>query len=162
MAATWTVDMVLIVRGLINDLVVPYAYTDERLEELICIGAVLTMQEVDFAYSYTVDLAATTITPDPSAQGDADFEALVSLRTACMISQGEHRDAAKKAISVKDGPAFVDTKDRAKHLGDLAEDACVAYTRAVASYRMGDGSVGRAIVGPYAAGNSPDTGRRFG
>ena len=117
--------------------------------------------EVDFAYSYTIDLSANTIVPDPSAIGDADFEALVSLRTACMISQGEHRDAAKTAISVKDGPAFVDTKDRAKHLGDLAEDACTAYARAKMNYQMGDGSLGRAIVGPYAAGNSPDTGRRF-
>jgi len=159
--AAWTTDMVLIVRGLITDLVVPYTYTDERLQELICIGAVLTMQEVDFVRSYTVDLSATTIVIDPSIAGDADFEALVSLRTACLISQGEHRNAAKTAFSVKDGPAFVDTKDRAKHLGDLADDACTAYTRAKANYQMGDGSLGRAIVGPYAAGNSPDTGRRF-
>ncbi len=155
--------MVLIVRGLINDLVpATETYSDARLQELICIGAVLTMQEVDFVRAYTVDLSASTITPDPSVLNDADFEALVSLRTACMISQGEHRNAAKTAISVKDGPAFVDTKDRAKHLGDLAEGACTAYSRAKINFQIGDGSLGRAIVGPYAAGNSPDTGRRFG
>jgi len=158
----WTTDMVLIVRGLINDLVTPYTYTDERLQELICIGAVLTMQEVDFDTAYVVDLSASTITPDPSVAGDDDFEALVSLKTACIISRGEQRDAAKKAVSVKDGPAFIDTKDRAKQLGGLAEDACKAYDRARMSYQMGDGSVGKAIVGPYNSGNSADTGRRFG
>jgi len=154
--------MVKIVRGLINDLVTPYTYSDARLQELICVGAVLCMQEVDFGTAYTVDLSADTISPDPSVAGDDDFEALVSLKTACMISQGEHRDAAKKALSVKDGPAFVDTKDRAKHLGDLAEDACDAYSKAKTNYKIGDGSLGRAIVGPFTTGHSAETGRRFG
>jgi len=156
----WTTDMVIVVRGLINDLVETYTYSDARLQELICIGAVLTIQEVDFDTSYTIDLDNSTITPDPSS--DDDFVALVSLKTACMISQGEHRDAAKKAISVKDGPAYVDTKDRAKHLGDIAEDACQAYSKAKLNYQIGDGSLGRAIVGPFTTGNSPDIGRRFG
>jgi len=152
--------MIPIVRGMIFDMTAPYTYADARLEELLAVSAVLVIQEVDFSMSYTVDLSAVTISPDPS--NDDDFVALVCLKTACMISHGEHRDAAKQAISVKDGPAFVDTKDRAKHLGDLAEDACQAYARAKLNYQIGDGSVGRAIVGPYAAGNSPDTGRRFG
>jgi len=149
--------MVPIVRGLIFDLVQPYSYSDTRLEELIAISAVLVIQEVSFDTSYTVDINAVSIAPDPAA--DDDFVALVSLRTACLISQGEHRDAAKKAISVKDGPAFVDTKDRAKHLGGLAENACVAYSRSKLNYQVGDGSLGRSIVGPYNSGNSPDTGR---
>jgi hypothetical protein len=157
----WTTDMVMIVRGLINDMVSPYSYSDERLEQLICVGAVLTMQDVDFDTSYTVDLSAFTITPDPSVADDADFEALVSLKTACIIAMGEHKDAAKTAISVKDGPAFVDTKERAKHLEAIADDACSAYEKAKINYQIGDGSLGRAIVGPYNAGQSAETGRGF-
>ena len=158
---SWKDTMVPIVRGLIFDLTPPYTYCDTRLEELIAISAVMAIQEVDFGTSYTVDISAITIVPDPAS--DDDFVALVCLKTACLISHGEHRSAAKTAISVKDGPAYVDTKDRAKHLGDLAEDACTAYSRAKINYQIGDGSLGRAIVGPYAAGNSPDTGgRRFG
>lgn len=157
----WTTEMVTIVRGLINDMVSPYSYSDERLQQLICVGAVLTIQDVDFGTSYAVDLSAFTITPDPSVADDADFEALVSIRTACLIAQGEHKDAAKKAISVKDGPSFVDTKDRAKHLEVIADDACSAYDRAKINYQIGDGSLGRAIVGPYNAGQSSETGRRF-
>ena len=147
----WTRDMVKIVRGLINDLTVPYSYMDVRLQELICVGAVLTMQEVDFAHAYVVDLSANTITPDPTNVNDADFQALVSLRTACLISQCEYRDSAKKAIAVKDGPAHVDTKDRAKHLGDLSEGACTAYQQAKGNFNTGDGSLGRAIVGPFTS-----------
>lgn len=158
---SWQANMVPIVRGLIFDLNTPYTYSCTRLKELICVAAVLTIQEVDFSTSYTINLGAVSITPDPSDAGDEDFEALVSLKTACLISQGEHREAAKKAISVKDGPSFVDTKDKAKHLGVLAEGACSAYAKAKLDYQVGDGSLGRAIVGPYNAGNSSDTGRRF-
>jgi hypothetical protein len=158
---SWQKTMTIIVRGLIFDLSQPYVYSCDRLEELVAISAVLVIQEVDFGTAYTVDLSAMSISPDPVDTGDDDFIALVCLRTACLMSQGEHRNAAKTAISVKDGPAFVDTKDRAKNLGALAEGACTAYTRAKVNYQMGDGSLGRAIVGPYAAGNSSETSRRF-
>jgi len=148
----WTTDMIKIVRGLVNDMTAPYTYDDWRLQELIVVGAVLTIQEVDFSTSYTVNLCTNTITPDPSDAGDYDFMSLVSLKTACMISSGEHREAAKTALSVKDGPSFVDTKDKAKHLGGLAENVCEAYEKAKQNYQMGDGSLGRAIVGPYGMG----------
>jgi len=155
----WQDTIVPIVRGLVFDLTSPYVYSCTRLEELVVVSAVLVIQELTFPISYTINLEAITITPDPT---DEDFIALVALRTACLISHGEHRDAAKKAISFKDGPAFVDTKERAKYLGDLAEGACTAYARAKVNYQMGDGTLGRAIVGPYAAGQSSETGRRFG
>ena len=155
---SWQTTIIPIVRGLIFDLVPPYTYCDIRLEELICISAVLVMQEVG-NFAYTVDLSAMTITPDPS--DNANFVALVSLRTACLIAQGEHKDAAKTAVSVKDGPAFIDTKERAKQLGEVAEDACTNYSNAKYNYRFGDGTLGRTIVGPYNIGLSPDTGRRF-
>lgn len=156
---SWQTTIIPIVRGLIFDLSPPYTYCDARLEELIVTSAVLTAQEVSFDMAYTMNLLAVTISPDPS--GDDDFVALVSLRTACLISQGERRDAAKSAISVKDGPAYIDTKDRAKHLGDLAADACSTYIKAKVSYQIGDGSVGKSIIGPYNTGQTADTGRRF-
>jgi hypothetical protein len=156
----WQTTLIPVVRGLIFDLTPPYTYCDTRLEELIVVSAVLVTQECAFSTTYVMDLNAVTITPDPSA--DEDFVALVSIRTACLISQGEHRDAAKSAVSVKDGPSSIDTKDRAKHLGDIADDACSNYAKAKFSYQVGDGSVGKAIVGPYNSGSTPDTGRRFG
>lgn len=151
----WAPDMIKIVRGLISDMTSPYTYDDWRMQELIVVGAVMTVQEVDFATAYTINLCTNSITPDPSVASDYDFMALVSLKTACMISSGEHRDAAKTAISVKDGPSFVDTKDKAKYLGGLAENVCDAYEKAKLNYQVGDGSLGRAIVGPYGIGTIP-------
>lgn len=153
---SWQTHMVPIVRGLIFDLTSPYTYCDTRLEELICTCAVLVIQEVDLSTTYTVNLSTISITPDPS--GDEDFVALVCLKTACLISQGEHREAAKMAVSVKDGPAFVDTKERAKHLGAVADDACGKYESAKVNYQIGDGTLGRAIVSPYNSDQTPGGG----
>lgn len=155
----WADVMIPIVRGLVFDLETPYTYSDARLTTLIVTAAALVVSTVDFGTSYTVDTANETIVPDPSA--DDDFVALVSLKAACIISQGEARDAARKAISVKDGPSFIDTKDRAKHLYELAKDVCEKYQKAEIAYKVGDGSIGRAIVSPYATGAMSDRGRRF-
>lgn len=141
-------DLIRITRGLISDLVEPYTYSDERLEEIICISATLIMEEVQLKQIYTVDLSSGTITPAPSN----DFAALICLKTACVISNGEHRTAANGAVIIKDGPSTVDTEERAKHLGDLATTACSAYERAKLAYQVGDGSVGNAIVSPYGTG----------
>jgi len=161
--AVWETNMVLIVRGLINDLVSPYTYSDDRLKELICLSGVLTQQEVTFDVVYTISLSLLTITPDPSAEAtyDADFEALVSLKTACIILSSEYTGAARAAMNIKDGPSTIDTRDRAKHLGENATDACDNYNKALTNYRLGDGSVGKAIVSPYATGRYSNEVRRF-
>lgn len=154
---SWQTTIIPIVRGLIFDLTIPYTYCDTRLEELICVSAVLVMQEVD-GFAYAVDLSAITISPDPSA--DDNFVALVALKTACLIAQGEHKEAAKTAVLVKDGPATIDTKDRAAQLGNVASDACTDYSNAKYNYRFGDGTLGRTIVGPYGFGQSIGRGGR--
>jgi hypothetical protein len=153
----WQSIIIPIVRGLIFDVSNPYRYSEARLEELILVSSILVFQDVDFQTSYTVNLSCNTITPDPS--DDHDFVAIVALRTACMISQGEHRNAARQALSVKDGPSAIDTRDSATHYGGLAKNACDAYEKSKLSYQIGDGSVGRAIVSPYSTGQY-ETARR--
>jgi len=150
---SWQTTIIPIVRGLIFDITPPYTYGDTRLEELIVVSAVLVTHEVDFSTTYTMDLNAVSISPDPSS--DDDFVALVALRTACLIAQGELKDAANTAIRVKDGPASIDNSGKAKTLGEVAENACEAYEKAKQNFQIGDGSVGRAIVGPYNTGRSP-------
>lgn len=147
---SWSVEMVRIVRGLINDFGSPPSYSDERLQELLCTGAVLVLSEVAFSTAYTVSLSNFTISPAPSS--DIDFQALVSLKTACIISMGEHRHAAMRSITIKDGPSQIDNRDVAKHLLGLTKGVCDAYEKAKMNYLFGDGSVGRAIVGPYGVG----------
>jgi hypothetical protein len=145
---SWYVEMVRIVRGLINDFGSPPAYSDERIQELLCVSAVLVLNEIEFPVSYTVNLFTFTITPSPGI----DFQALVSLKTACSLSRGEYLTVARQAISIKDGPSTIDNKDVAKHLAGVADTACAAYEKARINYMFGDGSLGRAIVGPYGIG----------
>ena len=150
---SWCIEMSRIVRGLIKDFGSPPLYSDERLKELICTGAAFVLMEVDFDIVYTVNLSSFTISPDP----DADFQALVSLKTACIIATGEFRDAARNSVSVKDGPATIDMKERGKLMKDVAKWACDAYNKARLGFLVGDGSLGRAIVGPYAIGMGENT-----
>ncbi len=147
----WHDTLTQMVRGLVFDMTPPFRYSDTRLEDLILISGVLVIQEIDFSLSYSINLDSKCILPDPSS--DKDFIALVALKTACLVSRGEHRDVAKNAISVKDGPTTIDGRDTATHYGGLANSACEAYAKAKMSYQMGDGSVGRAIVGPYGRGH---------
>lgn len=155
----WQTTIVPIVRGLIFDVISPYTYSDERLEEIIIVASILTIQEVDFSITYTINIESQTISPDPSS--DTSFLALVSLKTACIIGQGEHRTASRTSIAVKDGPSSIDNRDSAKNLGALASSMCATYSKAKFAYQSGDISVGKAIVGPYNAGQVNDTTERF-
>lgn len=149
MATTWQDKMVMVLRGLIFDMTPPYTYTDTRLEEIIVISAALVIADVRFTNTYTIDTEAISITPDPSSNDD--FVALVCLKAACLIAQGEYRESARNAISVKDGPSTIDNTGVAKHREGVARDACDRYSKAKKTYRIGDGTLGRTIVGPYNA-----------
>jgi hypothetical protein len=145
-------EILIILRGIINDLSEPYEYTDERLQRLVCINAVLLLRELTFQTAYTINLQNNTITPFPLYS--SPFTALVSLKTACMIASGEHKDAAKKSIYIKDGPGSIDTKEMAIQLGRTSKTVCDAYEEAKLNYQYGDGSAGQLIVGPYSNGIS--------
>lgn len=145
--------LIQITRGLINDLTASsYVYTDTRLEELISISAYLVVNEVDFSTSYTINVDLQQITPSPSL--DMNFMALVGLRTACMVLQGDYITDSTKAISVKDGPSTIDMRARIDHKKIIAETACKKYENAKIRYVAGDRSVGVGIVGPYNSGGS--------
>lgn len=148
----WTTTLITMIRALINDLDTPYTYSNDRLQQLAVIAAVLVLQEVDFSRSYTVSIDDKTISPDPTSVSDSDFQVLVALRTSCMITHDEYRVAAKQAISFKDGPSSMDAKGSADHKAKLASEVCQKYEDAKRQYQRGDGIIGEAIVGPYNLG----------
>jgi hypothetical protein len=143
----WQDKIPLIIRGVINDMDSPYRYSDTRLEELACISAVFVANDVIFSVSYTIDIENQIITPDPSS--DSAFVALVSMRTACMILNGEYTTASNKGIVVKDGPASIDTSKMVDAKKELANKACKDYDIAKKNYIFGDGSICKAIVTPF-------------
>ena len=69
----WQNEMSIIVRHLINDLdSSSYTFTDSRVEESILVAAQLVLIEIDFDKSYTIDVDASSISPDPTTSGDKD------------------------------------------------------------------------------------------
>ena len=149
---SWSESMIVITRQLVNDAGATSTYSDDRLEELLATAAILVMMEVDFATTYTITLSSPYVTPDPNT--DMNFIALVSLKAACLILMGEWNTAAGKAMSVRDGPSAIDSTGIAKNKQVVSQTVCKQYTDAVFSYAYGDGSVGQAIVGPYASGSA--------
>lgn len=149
--ANWKVITTKIIRNLINDTGVTPTYTTEDIESMAVVSAALVITEVDFITNYVVDVDVETITPDPAS--DIDFLALVALKAACMISNGAYRTAANSAMAVRDGPSSIDGRGKADSWKAIAAAACENYDKAKFDYVFGDGTLGKAIVGPY---NSED------
>ena len=67
-AADWKKEMTSLLRYVINDTdTTRREYTDERLCSLIITSAQLTQGVVDFPRDYTIDVANSGISPDPTA-----------------------------------------------------------------------------------------------
>ena len=64
----WQNEMTIIVRHLVNDLdSTSYTFTDSRLEEAVLVSAQLSALEIDFENTYTIDVDAVSLSPDPTA-----------------------------------------------------------------------------------------------
>jgi hypothetical protein len=149
----WQTNMTILLRDFIDDAVPPYEYDDSRLEQVLCTAAFTVLTEVDFSYSYTVDVEALTITPDPvDTTSEAAFQILVCRKAAVIILSGEFRVASNKAMSFRDGPSQMDMKGVAEAKRAMLRDAKAEYARARTTYLTGDGMHGSAIVTPMNIG----------
>ena len=148
-ATTWDVVMPLIVRGLVNDLIEPYNYSEEKVQQLIVTCAQLVKPELDFTNSYTIDIPNMTITPDPVISYDDGFTNLVSMKTATLILQGEVKNLAANSIRVTDAGATIDMTDAFKATKVLYEQMLEDYQRAKIAYVCGNQGYLKAILSPY-------------
>ena len=71
----WKIDLVLMFRSLIGDLD-NAKFTDERLKQILTVGAYNVVNDADFSNTYTVDVASVSISPDPISENDTDFTPL--------------------------------------------------------------------------------------
>ena len=94
----WPVDLTLMVRSLIGDLD-KTKYTDERIKQILVVGAYNVNNDADFNNTYTVDVAGNSISPDPVGEKDSDFTVLTVYKTACIILGSELKTEAANAIS---------------------------------------------------------------
>jgi hypothetical protein len=153
---SWQGQMSTVVRHLIND-VDPAAYTfsPSRIETSILVAAQLTIMNVDFGNTYTINVEACSLSPDPTDTDTRDeaFIALIGLRAACIIVGSEIRKESGNAISIKDGPSAIDLRGVTQILAVLYKDLCDKYEHSMLEYRAGHSVVGQAILGPYSPGS---------
>lgn len=155
----WTTDLVLMVRVLVSDISVPQTYTDEYIERVLIVAGIIVDAEFPFSYNYIYDISALTISPDPVVSEDLIFMALVPLKTACILTQGEFKQALGQGIKVRDGDSAIDTSVSFRGYRDILEmGPCAAYEKLKWSL-LASGGVGKAVLGPYRSpgGNTLDT-----
>lgn len=148
----WTKDLVLFVRSLIGDLDAT-KYDNDRIKQVIAIAA-FQINSSNFVNSYTIDIGAVTISPDPTIELDKDFCNLVAYKAACIIVGGEVKNMANQAISYKEGPNSLDLTTAAQATKALYDDLCKKYSDMSTDFAMEQSSEGgHAILGPYSPGS---------
>lgn len=161
---SWDTDLVLMTRVLVSDIDTPQTYTDEYIQRVLITAGMIVDTEVPFDYTYVYDISALTIVPDPITSIDSMFVALVPLKAACILTQGEFKQALGQGIKVRDGDSMIDTSVSFRGYRDILEfGSCAAYEKLKWSLlASGSGSgagVGKAVLGPHRAfgGNAQST-----
>ena len=149
---SWKTDLVLMIRSIIGDLD-KSKFTDERLRQILVIGAYNVVGDADFTNTYTVNVAEVSISPDPIGQADVDFNVLTVYKSACILIGSEVKTESANAISIKDGPSAIDLRGVANSLHVLYKDLCQKYDELLKTYQYNNTLVGQAILGPYSPGS---------
>lgn len=158
---TWKNDVTKMVRVLINDLD-ETTYADSRIEEVTIVSAYQVYSSISFENTYTINLSAETISPDPSDNSDIDFIALTALKAGCNILRWEAKTQASSAISMTDGPSSISLKGVYDALKAEADHLCERYEEARTQFTMSGGVGGLAILSPYSPGSGGVSGRERG
>ena len=149
---SWQTDLVLMVRSIIGDLD-KSKFTDERLKQILVVGAYNVVNDADFTNTYTVNVAEVSISPDPISEKDVDFNVLTVYKSACILIGSEVKTESANAISIKDGPSAIDLRGVANSLHLLYKDLCQRYDELLKAYQYNNTLVGQAILGPYSPGS---------
>ena len=155
---TWDVNLVLMVRVLINDFNAPQKNTDEYLERVLVTAGIYVSSETELPFDYVYDIDAITITPDPIVSEDSVSEALLPLKAACIINQGDFQKSISQGIKVRDGDSAIDTSVSFKGFRDILElGPCLSYSKLVKNLQLfgtSGGGLGKAVLSPFRAPGS--------
>ena len=148
----WQTDLVLMLRSIIGDLD-KSKFADERLKQILVVGAYNVVKDADFSNTYTVDVTKVSVSPDPITENDTDFNILTVYKSACILLGSEVKTEAANAISIKDGPSSIDLRGVAQNLIMLYNDLCKKYDDLLRTYQYNNTLVGQAVLGPYSPGS---------
>ena len=156
----WKIDLVLMLRSIIGDLD-KAKFTDERIKQILVVGAYNVLNDADFSETYTVNVAEISISPDPISESDTDFSTFTVYKSACILLGSEVKTEAANAISIKDGPSAIDLRGVTANLTNLYNDLCAKYDALLKTYQYNNTLVGQAILGPYSPGSMVVNGNQF-
>jgi len=156
----WKIDLVLMLRSIIGDLD-KAKFTDERIKQILVVGAYNVLNDADFSETYTVNVAEISISPDPISESDTDFSTLTVYKSACILLGSEVKTESANAISIKDGPSAIDLRGVTANLTNLYNDLCAKYDALLKTYQYNNTLVGQAILGPYSPGSMVVNGNQF-
>lgn len=148
----WTTDLVTMTRVIVGDISTPQTYSDEYLKQVLITAGIMVDAEVPFGFTYVYDITALTISPDPVISEDSVFMALIPLKAACILVQGEFRQALGQGIKVRDGDSAIDTSVSFRGYKDILElGPCKAFEKLKWTILASGASalVGKAVLGPY-------------
>lgn len=156
----WDVEMVEILRVMINDMVVPYKFSDERLKKVILASAQIVNTDAagTFNQNYIADIVNISITPDPTDRDagtrDDNYVTLTLIKSACFVDSSIARDAARKGgISIREWNTSIDTKGMFQSAFALLESKggwCNQYAEGIFVHLTDSSSgIGVGVFGPF-------------
>jgi len=151
---SWKVDLVLMLRSIIGDLD-STKYTDERLKQVLVVGAYNVVADAEFDNDYTISVGSVSISPDPIVAKDIDFTTLTLYKSACILIGSEVKTESSNAISIKDGPSAIDLRGVSQSLQIMYKDLCQKYDALITAYQYSKGGgsgtpAGTAVLSPYS------------
>lgn len=146
----WLEEMVIMLRYLINDITNEPTYSDIRLAQTLLIAAKYVQTEMTLPYTYSINPAQLTITPDPTEVEDIAMINFSVLKAACILDMATLRTAAKTAgVSASLGPAKLDTIKQLDGYRSILElGPCATYENSKFDYAIGNITY-RAVLGPF-------------
>lgn len=157
----WQDELTTIVRVLINDVIEPYEFSNERLYQVIAVSAKYLQFDVVLNTSYTIDVVNSSISPDPTVGDTYDdvFISMVCLKAACIVDQATYRTkAALEGVRAVLGPAALSVAGNSQAWQNIIEHgACKAYDDLVDHWDISNATVASAILGPFSGNKfNPD------
>lgn len=153
----WQQELTIIVRNLINDLSETPTYSDARIEQLLAVSAKYVQFDVVLEHQYEVNVANSTITPDPTIDNDSIFISLVCLKAACLVDQSTLRTkASMEGIRASLGSASLSVGGNLTGYQMILDHGpCALYDELTSHWDVSNASAIHAIFSPFV-GNKFD------
>lgn len=116
-------EILIILRTLIND-ISGSTYSDDSLNKLIVVAALLVQKELYFENSYVIDISNTLIAPDST---DNIFNLFVAHKSAILLISSEIRSFSRSSIKFSDGLSTLDKTNVTKDLSSLLDYLTTQY-----------------------------------